>query len=50
MYEGKRHIEHYQSKKRNKRKKARGNEAANWWIITSLILVFPLVLLAGLLG
>ena len=26
------------------------NEAANWWIITTLILVFPLVLLAGPLG
>lgn len=26
------------------------NETANWWIITTLILVFPLVLLAGPLG
>lgn len=26
------------------------NQAANWWIITTLILVSPLVLLAGPLG
>jgi len=26
------------------------NEVANWWMITTLILVFPLVLLAGPLG
>jgi len=31
--------------------KRRGeNEAANWWIITTLILASPLVLLAGPLG
>jgi hypothetical protein len=31
--------------------KRRGkNEVANWWMITTLILVFPLVLIAGPLG
>ena len=31
--------------------KRRGeNEASNWWFITTLILLFPLVLLAGPLG
>jgi hypothetical protein len=26
------------------------NEAGNWWIITTLILIFPLALVAGPLG
>ncbi|HEX9204361.1 MAG TPA: hypothetical protein VF853_00390 [Candidatus Deferrimicrobiaceae bacterium] len=33
-----------------KEKKRGETEAANWWIVTTLILVSPLVLLAGPLG
>ena len=33
----------------NEKKRGQAEEA-NWWILTTLILVFPLVLLAGPLG
>jgi hypothetical protein len=31
-------------------KKRGANDEANWWFVTTLILVSPLVLLVGLLG